>query len=121
MGNKHINGLAINHSLAPLLEQKGMRVLDVEGMDLSSKIDLRDVSWWMSIKDAYRPGVLVIARLSKERCIPLPAKEGHFTLDVNMIEIGVGFLQFKNILFQNGFIENSKARKQIWSHQNPTP
>jgi hypothetical protein len=60
--------------------------LDVEGVDSSSKIDLRDVSWWMSIKDAYRHGVSIIAKLSKEGCIPL---------DVNMTETGVGLLQLK--------------------------
>jgi hypothetical protein len=48
-----------------------MQVLDVEEMESSSKIDLRDVSWWMSIKDVYRLGVPVIARLSKEMCISL--------------------------------------------------
>jgi hypothetical protein len=37
----------------------------------SSKIDLRDVLWWMSIKDVYRPRASIIARLSKERCISL--------------------------------------------------
>jgi hypothetical protein len=48
-----------------------MQVLDVEEMESSSKIDLRDVSWWMSIKDTCRLGVLVIARLSKEGCISI--------------------------------------------------
>jgi hypothetical protein len=37
-----------------------MWILDVEEMESSIKIDLRDVSWWMSIKDAYRLGVLII-------------------------------------------------------------
>jgi hypothetical protein len=50
-----------------------MWAMDVEEMESSSKIDLRDVSWWMSIKDAYRLGVLIIARFSKERCISLVA------------------------------------------------
>jgi hypothetical protein len=40
-----------------------MRALDVEEMESSSKIDLRDVSWWMSIKDACRLGVSIITRL----------------------------------------------------------
>jgi CRISPR/Cas system CSM-associated protein Csm4 (group 5 of RAMP superfamily) len=43
-----------------------MRVLEVEEMELFSKIDLRDVSWWMSIKDTYRLRVPVIATLSKK-------------------------------------------------------
>ncbi len=30
-------------------------------------------------------------------------------------------LDLKNILLQNGSIENMKPRTQIWSHQNPTP
>jgi hypothetical protein len=40
-------------------------------MELSSKIDLKDVLWWMSIKDAYRPRAPIIARLSKVGCISL--------------------------------------------------
>jgi hypothetical protein len=48
-----------------------MRVLDAKEMESSSKIDLRDVSWWKPIKDAYRPKVLVIARFSKKMCISL--------------------------------------------------
>jgi hypothetical protein len=48
-----------------------MWALDVEEMELSSKINLL---WWMSIKDAYRPRALVITKLSKERCISLVAK-----------------------------------------------
>jgi hypothetical protein len=51
-----------------------MWALDVEEMESSSKIDLRDVSWWMSIIDAYRVGVLVIAKLSKKRCISLTTR-----------------------------------------------
>jgi len=38
---------------------------------VTSKIDLRDVLWWMSIKDACRLGVPVTDRLLKERCISL--------------------------------------------------
>ncbi len=56
MRNKWIDGLLINHNLAPLLEQKRMRVLDVEEIESSSKIDLRDVSWWMSIKKTINLG-----------------------------------------------------------------
>jgi hypothetical protein len=37
-----------------------MRALDVEEMESSSKIDLRDVSWWKSIKNACRLEVPVI-------------------------------------------------------------
>jgi len=48
-----------------------MWVLDVEEMESFFKIDLRDVSWWMSIKDACRPEALITTRLSKERCISL--------------------------------------------------
>jgi len=50
-----------------------MWAMDVEEMESSSKIDLKDVSWWMSIKDAYRLGALIIVRFSKERCISLVA------------------------------------------------
>jgi hypothetical protein len=48
-----------------------MWVLDVEKVESSSKIDLRDVSWWMSIRDAYRPRAPIAIRLSKEGCISL--------------------------------------------------
>jgi hypothetical protein len=48
-----------------------MQVLDAEGMESSSKIDLRDVSWWMSMKDAYKPKVPITNKLLKEGCIPL--------------------------------------------------
>jgi hypothetical protein len=57
-----------------------MRALDAENMESSSKIDLRDVSWWMSVKDAYRLGALIIARVSKERCISLAARKGPFRI-----------------------------------------
>jgi len=32
-----------------------MQALDAKEMESSFKIDLRDVSWWMSIKDACKP------------------------------------------------------------------
>jgi hypothetical protein len=48
-----------------------MWALDAKEIKSSSKIDLRDVLWWISIKDAYRLGALIIVRLSKERCISL--------------------------------------------------
>jgi len=41
--NERIYGLAINHSPTPLPEQEQMQVLDDEGMESSSKIDLKDV------------------------------------------------------------------------------
>jgi hypothetical protein len=43
MRNEQIDDLTINHSLTPLFEQKQMRALEVEEMELSSKIDLKDV------------------------------------------------------------------------------
>jgi hypothetical protein len=51
-----------------------MWVLDAEEMESPSNINLKDVSWWMSIKDAYRPRVLIITRFSKEGCISLVAR-----------------------------------------------
>jgi hypothetical protein len=48
-----------------------MWALNVEEMESSSKIELRDVLWWMSIKDACRHGALIITKLSKEGCISL--------------------------------------------------
>jgi hypothetical protein len=43
MQNEWINGLTINHSLAPLPKQERMRALDAEEMKSSSKIDLKNV------------------------------------------------------------------------------
>jgi hypothetical protein len=51
-----------------------MQVLFVEEMESSSNIDLKDVSWWMSIKDAYRPKVPITVKLSKEGCISQVAR-----------------------------------------------
>jgi hypothetical protein len=48
-----------------------MQVLNVEEMGSFSKINLRDVLWWMFVKDACRPGVPVTFKLSKEGCITL--------------------------------------------------
>ncbi len=48
------DGLTINHNPTPLPKQKQMWVLDVKEMESSSKIDLKDVSWWMSVKDVYK-------------------------------------------------------------------
>jgi hypothetical protein len=54
MQNKRIDGLTTNHSPTPLPKQERMQALDVKEMESSSKINLRDVLWWMSIKDAYK-------------------------------------------------------------------
>jgi hypothetical protein len=51
-----------------------MRALNDEEMESSFKIDLRDVLWWKSIKDACKPGALVIIKFSKERCISLATR-----------------------------------------------
>jgi hypothetical protein len=59
------------------------------------KINLRDVSCWMSIKEACKLEVSIIAKLSKERCISVVARKGHFALHINMIEIGVGPFQLE--------------------------
>jgi len=46
-----------------------MQTLDVERMKPSSKIDLKEMSWWVSIKNACKLGVPVITRFSEEGCI----------------------------------------------------
>jgi hypothetical protein len=51
-----------------------MGALDVEEMESSSNIDLKDVLWWMSIDNACRLEVLVTARFSKKGCISLAAR-----------------------------------------------
>jgi len=71
MWNKRIDGLATNHSPTPLPEQKWIWVLETEEMESSSKINLKDMSLWMSIKDAYRLETLITTKLSKEGCISL--------------------------------------------------
>jgi hypothetical protein len=65
MENEQIDDLTTNHNPAPLPEQEWMQALDVKKMESPLKIDLRDVSWCMSIKDACRLGVLIMTRLSK--------------------------------------------------------
>jgi hypothetical protein len=52
-----------------------MWALDAKEMESSSKIDIKDVSWWMSIKYTCSLVVSVIAKLSKEGWISL-ATEG---------------------------------------------
>jgi hypothetical protein len=42
-------------------------------------------------------------------------------LHVGMIETGVGPLNLRNILLQNGPIKNTKPRTQIQSQKSPTP
>jgi len=63
MWNKQIDGLMINHNLMPLFEQKWMQTLEAKKMKSFSTIDLNDVSWWMSIEDAYKPKAPVITKL----------------------------------------------------------
>jgi hypothetical protein len=72
-----------------------MQALDVKEMESSSKINLRDVSWWMSIKNASRFGASVIAKFSKEGCISLVTGNGHLMLHINMIKTCVGLPQPK--------------------------
>jgi hypothetical protein len=55
-----------------------MQALDVKKMESFSKINLKDVLWWMSIKDAYKLGALVFAKLSKERCISITTRGRSF-------------------------------------------
>jgi hypothetical protein len=69
MRNKQIDGLTTNHSPTPLPEQEQMRALDVKEMESSSKIDLRDVLCWMSIKATYKLITPINAKLLKEGCI----------------------------------------------------
>jgi hypothetical protein len=71
MWNEWIDGLTINHSFTPLLKKKRMWVLNAKEMESSSKINLKDVLWCMSIKNACRLGALVTTKLSKEGCITL--------------------------------------------------
>jgi hypothetical protein len=107
--NKQIYGLTTNHSPTPLLEQEQMWNLDVEKMEWSSKIALKDVSWWMSIKDAYNLGALVIAKPSKEGCISLAVGGtlSHTTWKHNWRRFP---FNLRDIFLQNGFIKYMKPR-----------
>jgi len=51
-----------------------MRALDAKEMESSPKIEFKNMSWWMFIKDAYKLGVLIIAKLSKNKCVFLAMK-----------------------------------------------
>jgi hypothetical protein len=51
-----------------------MQVLNVEEMGSYSKIDLRDVLWWKSMKDACIPRASIIAKFLKKGCISLVAR-----------------------------------------------
>jgi len=73
MWNKWIDDLKINRSPTPLPEQEQIWILDVEEMKSSSKIDQRDVSWWMSIKKSCEPRLAITTKLSKEGWISLVA------------------------------------------------
>ncbi len=66
MWNEQIDGLATNHNPTPLFEQEWMWALDVEEIESLSKIDLKDVSWWMSIKNACKFRALIITKHSKK-------------------------------------------------------
>jgi len=67
--------LTINHSPTSLPKQERMWAPNVKEMKSSSKINLKDVSWWMSITNTYKLRVLVTAKLSKERCIFLATRK----------------------------------------------
>jgi hypothetical protein len=48
-----------------------MQDLDANEMESSSKIDLRDELWWMSIKNVCRLETMITIIFSKEGCISL--------------------------------------------------
>jgi hypothetical protein len=60
-----------------------MQALNFEEMESSSKIDLRDVLWWKSIKDACRPRAPITVKLSKEMCISIVARRRPFCITCN--------------------------------------
>jgi hypothetical protein len=53
-----------------LLEQEQMQVLDANEIKSSFEVDLKDVLWWMSIKNAHGLEVLVIIDSQKEGAFP---------------------------------------------------
>ncbi len=66
MQNKWIDGLTMNYNPTLLPKKKANVGCEVKEMESSFKINLKDVSWWMSIKDVCKLKALVIAKLSKE-------------------------------------------------------
>jgi hypothetical protein len=62
-----------------------MQALDAEEMNSSFKIDLRDVSWWMFIKDVYRLGLTIIVRFSKEGCISLVTGDNNNSVKIDTL------------------------------------
>jgi hypothetical protein len=76
-----------------------MWVLNAKEMESSFKINLKDVLWCMSIKNAYRLGALITIKLSKERCVTLVTEgrlswgawkhEGYHELHENMTKRGM--------------------------------
>jgi hypothetical protein len=119
MQNEQIDGLVTNHSHAPLPEQERTWSLDVEEMKSFSKINLRDVSWLMSIKDARKPKAPIIVKFSKERYISLAlgGRQSCATRKYDWSKWGAPF-NMKNIFLQ---IKNTKPRAQIQSLQSPIP
>jgi hypothetical protein len=49
-----------------MLKQKKIRALEVKEMESSSKIKLKGLSWWRSIKEASRIGVLITESFQKK-------------------------------------------------------
>jgi hypothetical protein len=47
-----------------------MQALDVEEMESSSKIDLKDVLWWESIKSVCKHGMPITTRFLKKGASP---------------------------------------------------
>jgi hypothetical protein len=108
MWNEQIDGLTTNHNPDPLPKQKHMRVLDVKEIESSSKIDLRDVSWWMSIKNTCKLGASMIIRFSKQGCISLTTTWRPSCVTHKYDWSKWAPPQCENILLQNGSIENTK-------------
>jgi hypothetical protein len=51
-----------------------MWVLNAKEMESSSKINLKDVSWWMSIKNACKLRASITSKFSKQRCTSLTVR-----------------------------------------------
>jgi hypothetical protein len=54
-------------------------------MNSSFKINLRDVLWWMFIKDACRIGFTIIVSFSKEGCISLIIGNNNNSLKIDIL------------------------------------
>jgi hypothetical protein len=90
-------------------------------MKSSSKINLRDVLWWMSIRDAYRLEVPITTRLSKKWCISLTARGKSSCPTCSMTKTSLNPFNLKKYSSKMGLskIQNLKHKYRTTKAQLP--